>query len=1362
MADYSVSVDFKANTGEFSKNVDKCKQSLNGFSQQFSGMTGKLTQGLKIFGIDTGKMFKSVSGVLSKFGIDLTQLAAKLGPKGILVAAITATARALNKLGQEMASARAEIVKGTGATGEALEGLQRSVTNVLSGGVHASIQQLGSMVAEINTRFDATGQQLEKMTVDFDRFANVTGTSVMEAIDGVADVMAKWNINNEDSSKLLDQLTKAGQQSGVKVQTLMQTLKSGRTIFTQFGMSATKSIAFIESMAKAGVNTATAMNGMRFALTKFTNEGRNAQEAFKQVGDAIKNAGSDSEALQIALENFGSKAGAEMINVFRNGAESIEAFEAALREAGGTLEETDKHTRTSKEAWKEFMDSLKAMFGGMGEGINDLLRDLIDSITNIVRFLTPIIQPFADAIGDILKFIGNFVSQLITALRKFIEEYSKIWTVACNVLQSAYKIFHKIFSFLNTLISNFFGFFFAILDGKWGLAWEYAKNAVLKFADVLAYALTEMVKFLTPAINKILEGLNKVVDVWNWVQAKLGNKTDKKFSLVGDVDFSKSFGITKAIEESDKKIAQLSGKAQQKMIGDLGAVQSVSTDMAKEVAKGTASATDAISQWDAKLRQQQIKRLEDEKKNAEIRAQNEGKTEAEIFAIREEYDNKIRKLKEEDLRIEMKEAKAKAGNAEEAAKIETYYLNEIQKLYEKTEEKKARVKSKWDEKLLSQSISMIEAEETAEAKKMAATGKTEAEIFAMRKTYGEKVIELKKKQLEEQRQADLESATNEEEKAKVNLYYQNEITSMVKSETEKRTAIAKEGNKKQLIDLKAFAKGAYAVFSKIGSTCTKIFKGIAKLGGTVFKGVAKSLSSGFSAVRNIFDKLFNLDPTETLTKMLEYEDKVLTFFTSGMDKIPGFVESAFESVSILMDKLVSQIDMEKVGSIIEQIIQSFAKNAPKIISQIVTLFKDIMVSAGRAIIENADIIANALGEIALTILDNLPAILKTLATVILTLVQNIGTFINENADQIVQDLVDLVTGIVEAIIDFVKNGGWRTLLKAIVNIIKAVNKALVDNLPALVDAIIEMLPDLVDALIEIIVDINKSASKIMKPIARLIVKIIHALIDILTNPDVIETSLQALIALIEAVITEIIPELPKIIIQLVKGLVKAFAQINWKQLVKDIFKAFINGIKSLFGIHSPSTLFQSFGKSMVDGLVNGLKGIWSGVKNIFSNLVGSIKNVFSNIGSNISSALGSIGSSISSWVGSIGEKLGGIGSKIADIAGNIGGGIKSVGSKVVSGVKSAGKKVKKFFGFANGTPSAPSGLAVVGERGPELVNFRGGEQVVNNGNAQKMLAGNSTSNAFNIVFNNTSQTTAFTVMREMKKYGRELAFNGVL
>ncbi len=40
--------------------------------------------------------------------------------------------------------------------------------------------------------------------------------------------------------------------------------------------------------------------------------------------------------------------------------------------------------------------------------------------------------------------------------------------------------------------------------------------------------------------------------------------------------------------------------------------------------------------------------------------------------------------------------------------------------------------------------------------------------------------------------------------------------------------------------------------------------------------------------------------------------------------------------------------------------------------------------------------------------------------------------------------------------------------------------------------------------------------------------------------------------------------------------------------------------------------------------------------------------------------------------------------------------------------------------FANGTESAPRGLAVVGENGPELVMFRGGEQVIPHGQSMRM------------------------------------------
>ena len=44
-------------------------------------------------------------------------------------------------------------------------------------------------------------------------------------------------------------------------------------------------------------------------------------------------------------------------------------------------------------------------------------------------------------------------------------------------------------------------------------------------------------------------------------------------------------------------------------------------------------------------------------------------------------------------------------------------------------------------------------------------------------------------------------------------------------------------------------------------------------------------------------------------------------------------------------------------------------------------------------------------------------------------------------------------------------------------------------------------------------------------------------------------------------------------------------------------------------------------------------------------------------------------------------------------------------------------------GFATGTNSAPRGMALVGERGPELVDFRGGERVYTNSETRGMIAG---------------------------------------
>lgn len=70
---------------------------------------------------------------------------------------------------------------------------------------------------------------------------------------------------------------------------------------------------------------------------------------------------------------------------------------------------------------------------------------------------------------------------------------------------------------------------------------------------------------------------------------------------------------------------------------------------------------------------------------------------------------------------------------------------------------------------------------------------------------------------------------------------------------------------------------------------------------------------------------------------------------------------------------------------------------------------------------------------------------------------------------------------------------------------------------------------------------------------------------------------------------------------------------------------------------------------------------------------------------------------------------------------------------------------------------------MVGERGPELVDFHGGERIYTAQNTKAILNGNGMGgNNFNVTFNNIQDTSAYTMMKQLKNYNRQMAINGVL
>ena len=107
--------------------------------------------------------------------------------------------------------------------------------------------------------------------------------------------------------------------------------------------------------------------------------------------------------------------------------------------------------------------------------------------------------------------------------------------------------------------------------------------------------------------------------------------------------------------------------------------------------------------------------------------------------------------------------------------------------------------------------------------------------------------------------------------------------------------------------------------------------------------------------------------------------------------------------------------------------------------------------------------------------------------------------------------------------------------------------------------------------------------------------------------------------------------------------------------------------------------------------------------------------------------------------------------------------IKSAWKGIIGGLGKVWNWVKeKITGHAIGTNAAQRGLAVVGEKGPELVNFGGGEKVYNNTNTTKILQNAGGGSVFNVTFENTVDTTAYAMMKQLKSYQRSLAFNSII
>lgn len=329
------------------------------------------------------------------------------------------------------------IIKKTGATGQAAKDLETVYKNV-SKQVVGSFDELGSAVGEVNTRFDVTGDELEDLTIKFIKFAQLNGTDVSNSVDKVQGALAAWGLTADDASAMLDVLNSASQQTGASVDSITDALKTNAPALMEMGFSASDAAMFIANLDKNGADASATLGGMKKALAAAAKQGKPMNQAMKDMEKSIKNAKSTTEAITIASELFGSKAGASIATAVRSGKLSFEQLGTTMKDFEGNVVNTFDATLDPADKFALAMQGIRT---DMAEAVGNLLDKYAPEIEDAIATMKDIISGFFDIVeAGIDWFIenGDTVVSIIKAIAMGVAAYVA-YTTAVKVMTEGWK-----------------------------------------------------------------------------------------------------------------------------------------------------------------------------------------------------------------------------------------------------------------------------------------------------------------------------------------------------------------------------------------------------------------------------------------------------------------------------------------------------------------------------------------------------------------------------------------------------------------------------------------------------------------------------------------------------------------------------------------------------------------------------------------------------------------------------------------------------------------------------------------------------------------------------------------------------------
>lgn len=341
----------------------------------------------------------------------------------------------------------------------------------------------------------------------------------------------------------------------------------------------------------------------------------------------------------------------------------------------------------------------------------------------------------------------------------------------------------------------------------------------------------------------------------------------------------------------------------------------------------------------------------------------------------------------------------------------------------------------------------------------------------------------------------------------------------------------------------------------------------------------------------------------------------------GFDEFRNAIEQGMSGAALTMGQTFSgaldntKAAMSRLG---KTFMDPFMKGMTPALGTLTDIIDMVASGTTEGLKEKTKLLSDQLGGMINNVLDTLLPLIENAIPVLEQLLTNLLNKLPGLLDKILPIIINLVLDLIKALADVLP-----TLIPVLVKGIVSAVKGLAEVLPQVIEALIQGLILITQALAE-------EAPTLIPVLVDAILEIIPILIDNL--PLFIKAGWQLIIGLAQGVLNSIptllsylpkigssmlnyFKQLPSMFVEIggniIKGLLNGIGSMTSAVInkVKSLAKSILNGMKSVLGIHSPSTEFALLGKFSVLGYTEALEGMKSEVQDTIDSMFNLQPNI---------------------------------------------------------------------------------------------------------------------------------------------------------